>query len=48
MSTCKACNEALVFRPDEATDDFEGQAGENNGLVVPDDLKLGCGCHYHW
>lgn len=41
MSACEACGEALVFRPDDSGD-------QENGVEVPDDLELHCGCHFHW
>lgn len=41
MATCKACSDPLVIQldPEESVD---------GNQTVPDDLLLGCGCHFHW
>jgi hypothetical protein len=44
MAACKACSEALVFRPDDNGDDIE----QGGAVELPDDLELPCGCHFHW
>lgn len=50
MSTevCASCQEPLVI--DVALDsDFEDHTAHNlPAESVPDDVELGCGCHYHW
>ncbi|KAI0446216.1 hypothetical protein F4803DRAFT_59045 [Xylaria telfairii] len=39
---CKVCEDPLVV-------EVEDEDGEDTGpQTVPDDLELGCGCHYHW
>ena len=42
MFACEICDEPLVLRID---DEEENEAIDN---VVPDDLELSCGCHFHW
>ncbi|KAI0148704.1 hypothetical protein GGR57DRAFT_227542 [Xylariaceae sp. FL1272] len=42
-ATCKACEEPLVV---EVEDEEENQSADPR--TVPDDLELGCGCHFHW
>ncbi|KAM4065933.1 zinc finger domain-containing protein [Hirsutella rhossiliensis] len=42
MSRCKACDEPLVL----GVDDDQGDDASPD--TVPDDLQLGCGCHFHW
>ncbi|KAI1428604.1 hypothetical protein F5Y12DRAFT_674337 [Xylaria sp. FL1777] len=44
-SVCKVCSDPLVVEV-EGGDDFE-DAGDLQ-TVVPDDLELSCGCHFHW
>ena len=44
MSQCKACDEPLILR----VDDDEDEGATNEAQTVPDDLELGCGCHFHW
>ncbi|KID66915.1 uncharacterized protein G6M90_00g070390 [Metarhizium brunneum] len=44
MSACKVCNEPLVLRLDDDADNDDTETAE----TVPDDLELGCGCHFHW
>ncbi|KAK8049372.1 hypothetical protein PG994_011102 [Apiospora phragmitis] len=41
MSACKVCEEPLLLEVED--DENEGQTQQ-----VPDDLQLGCGCHFHW
>ncbi|KAK8138810.1 hypothetical protein PG984_002190 [Apiospora sp. TS-2023a] len=41
MSTCKACEEPLIL-------EVEDEQNEGQTQQVPDDLQLGCGCHFHW
>ncbi|KAI0110849.1 hypothetical protein GGR51DRAFT_80644 [Nemania sp. FL0031] len=41
-SICKVCEDPLVV-------EVEDEDGETAGPhTVPDDLELGCGCHFHW
>ncbi|KAK1750869.1 hypothetical protein QBC47DRAFT_88608 [Echria macrotheca] len=40
-AVCRVCNDPL-----ELTMDPEESGDESQ--TVPDDLELGCGCHYHW
>lgn len=44
MSLCKICKEPLVLRLDDDADNDDTETAE----TVPDDLELGCGCHFHW
>ncbi|KHN96177.1 Zinc finger, RING/FYVE/PHD-type [Metarhizium album ARSEF 1941] len=44
MSSCNICNEPLVLRLDDDADDDDTETAR----TVPDDLELGCGCHFHW
>jgi hypothetical protein len=44
MSVCKTCDEELVLRLDDDADNDDTETAE----TVPDDLELGCGCHFHW
>jgi len=49
MATCKSCGQALVLELDP--DDFDEATSSVAGgspTVVPDDLELPCGCHFHW
>jgi hypothetical protein len=39
MSSCRGCQEALVLQ-------VEDESGPH--ATVPDDVKLPCGCHFHW
>ncbi|KAL6921660.1 hypothetical protein FSST1_005686 [Fusarium sambucinum] len=52
MSLCKVCEEALVLRLEIDDDEIEasGTAGPciASNSLVPDDLELSCGCHFHW
>ncbi|KAI1380729.1 hypothetical protein F4677DRAFT_404454 [Hypoxylon crocopeplum] len=41
MTACKVCEEPLMIEVDN--DD-----GTDDQQMVPDDLELPCGCHYHW
>ncbi|KAI0875651.1 hypothetical protein GGS24DRAFT_499605 [Hypoxylon argillaceum] len=42
VSICKICEDPLTV-------EIEDEDGENTGpQTVPDDLELGCGCHFHW
>ncbi|OAA35030.1 Zinc finger, RING/FYVE/PHD-type [Metarhizium rileyi] len=41
MAVCKVCHEPLVLR-------LDGDADPEEAETVPDDLELGCGCHFHW
>lgn len=41
MTTCTDCSDLLVFHVDRE----ESGAGSQ---TIPDDLLLGCGCHFHW
>lgn len=41
MSACKACEEPLTL-------EVEDEQNEGQTQQVPDDLQLGCGCHFHW
>lgn len=43
MSVCKACEEPLVLRLDDDADNDDTETAE----TVPDDLELGCACHFH-
>ncbi|KAJ8108446.1 hypothetical protein ONZ43_g6423 [Nemania bipapillata] len=41
-SICTICEDPLVV-------EVEDEEGENaSPQTVPDDLELGCGCHFHW
>ncbi|KJZ77419.1 hypothetical protein HIM_03143 [Hirsutella minnesotensis 3608] len=44
MSLCKACDGPLVID----VGDEEADGSTSPAETVPDDLELGCGCHYHW
>ncbi|GAB1316288.1 hypothetical protein MFIFM68171_06498 [Madurella fahalii] len=50
--TCKSCHDPLTLTLDPEDEDIdtrdEGAAGEQAQTVVPDDLLLPCGCHFHW
>lgn len=41
MSACKICEEPLLL-------EVEDEENEGQTQQVPDDLQLGCGCHFHW
>ncbi|PHH85482.1 hypothetical protein CDD83_347 [Cordyceps sp. RAO-2017] len=41
MSLCKACDGPLTLGVGDDED-------ESPTETVPDDLELGCGCHFHW
>ncbi|KAM0414740.1 hypothetical protein ACHAPD_005923 [Fusarium lateritium] len=49
MSLCKVCQEALVLEIDDDEIEASGTAGPNtaSNSLVPDDLELSCGCHFH-
>ena len=48
MSRCRICEQPLVIELD--TDSFDEAAASSVGEFVtsPDDLRLACGCHFHW
>ncbi|KAI9736818.1 MAG: hypothetical protein M1818_005869 [Claussenomyces sp. TS43310] len=49
MAVCKACSQPLVLELDP--DDFNeatASAAGGSSSIVPDDLELPCGCHFHW
>jgi hypothetical protein len=50
MDTCAACKKplTLLIENDEEDDVMEGSPAQQNGQEVPDDLRLACGCHFHW
>ncbi|KAI1476792.1 hypothetical protein F4774DRAFT_391806 [Daldinia eschscholtzii] len=41
MAACKVCEQPLTLELDDDDGNAESQ-------LVPDDLELTCGCHYHW
>lgn len=51
---CVSCQDPLVVEITDSDDDEDvGIAASSSGVQgapksVPDDLKLGCGCHWHW
>lgn len=51
MSTCAKCNQPLEVQigPDDDSD-LEMSASEPGDVTetFPDDVKLPCGCHFHW
>lgn len=55
MSLCVACNKPLEVEIEpEEEDQYEGAASSSSKApaaapeVVPDDVQLTCGCHFHW
>ncbi|KAG8676925.1 hypothetical protein FPOAC2_03041 [Fusarium poae] len=52
MSLCKVCEEALELRLeiDDGGIEASSTAGPStaSNSLVPDDLELSCGCHFHW
>lgn len=58
MASCAACREPLTVavEADSGDDDDSGEqamaAAISNAVVtdtvVPDDVELPCGCHFHW
>ncbi|KAL8669204.1 MAG: hypothetical protein Q9168_006202 [Polycauliona sp. 1 TL-2023] len=48
MSQCVACGNLLILEIDpEEEDEYERNATAS-GTVVPDSVKLTCGCYFHW
>lgn len=52
MALCVTCQKPLTLyiEPDEEDED-EGMGNEssaNAGSYVDDDVRLQCGCHFHW
>jgi hypothetical protein len=56
MSACVACNKPLEveFERDE-DEEYETGASSSSGKapaaapeMVPDDVQMSCGCHFHW
>ncbi|KAI1649159.1 uncharacterized protein F4817DRAFT_331998 [Daldinia loculata] len=41
MTACKVCEQGLTL-------ELGGDDGNDEPQLVPDDLELICGCHYHW
>lgn len=41
---CKLCDEPLVL----TIEDSEGEGFDDVPIVIPDDVRLDCHCHYHW
>lgn len=41
---CKLCDEPLVL----SIDDSEGEGLDDVPIIIPDDVRLACHCHYHW
>ena len=51
MSTdvCASCYDPLVIEIDPDSDSETQAAGSSSTPEsIPDDVELGCGCHYHW
>lgn len=57
MSVCVACQKPLEveIEADEEDEEYEQPSGPSSGKapaagpeVVPDDVQLTCGCHFHW
>jgi hypothetical protein len=55
MSVCVACNNPLEVEVDRDSDDeYEHGASSSSKApaaapeTVPDDVKMNCGCHFHW
>jgi hypothetical protein len=48
MSQCKACDKPLVLELYEGGGSEDGSDAGAPPEVVPDDLELPCGCHFHW
>ncbi|KAI8960980.1 hypothetical protein F5Y11DRAFT_328017 [Daldinia sp. FL1419] len=41
MAACKVCEQPLTL-------ELDNDDGSDEPQMVPDDLELTCGCHYHW
>ncbi|KAI1389916.1 uncharacterized protein F4822DRAFT_218168 [Hypoxylon trugodes] len=41
MAACKICEQPLTLEVDD-------EDGTDEKQFIPDDLKLSCGCHFHW
>lgn len=54
VASCASCNDPLVLEVHESDDDEDTsmEASSSDAATapktVPDDVLLGCGCHYHW
>ena len=46
MSVCATCRNPLTIAIND--DDEDGAGNGASSQVVPDDVELSCGCHYHW
>ncbi|KAI0383224.1 hypothetical protein F5Y04DRAFT_250876 [Hypomontagnella monticulosa] len=41
MAACKVCEQPLTL-------ELDNDDGSDEPQLIPDDLELTCGCHYHW
>ncbi|KAK4991468.1 hypothetical protein LTR50_001860 [Elasticomyces elasticus] len=55
MAVCATCQDPLVLSLDASSDDDDedvlmgaSSSAPKGRTTVPDDLALGCGCHFHW
>lgn len=54
VASCTSCHDPLVLEVHESDDDEDASMGASSSgaaaanKTVPDDVLLGCGCHYHW
>ena len=53
MAQCAACQLPLTIdvEQDDQSDDEqlrEASSSTETTQTVPDDVELGCGCHFHW
>ncbi|KAI9683681.1 MAG: hypothetical protein M1829_004986 [Trizodia sp. TS-e1964] len=42
MAVCSVCNEDLTIKA------IDVDSPSDNIIIVPDDVELECGCHFHW
>ncbi|MCJ1416200.1 hypothetical protein MMC32_002535 [Xylographa parallela] len=54
MATCATCHKKLELEitNEDATGGYETTEGPSGSItgttIVPDDVELNCGCHFHW
>lgn len=56
MAACASCHDPLVIEVELEDEDGDMEMGESSAAaastsekrIVPDDVHLNCGCHFHW
>ncbi|MCJ1397900.1 hypothetical protein MMC11_001096 [Xylographa trunciseda] len=48
MALCAGCHGRLEIEVDHEDESESSSASNANTIIVPDDVELKCGCHFHW